>query len=423
MRTIYISIVLNLFFYPAFTQTGNSLRLEDCYRLTIENAPLQQRRALVQQGHRLRLESIEAATMPTLDFNAQASVQSENVELPFEIPGMGGLDLPLYRFQSTVDAQYNIYTGGLSDAQEQQETAAFQAQHYQIDVELDKLKSQVQQLFFGVLAQEEKIQVLETSKQILQSKEAQLEAGLKHGVVLESDVDALRVELLRTDSKIAEAQGTRRGLIATLSTLIKSPIPETTEFVLPVSSVIPSDSLSRKELQLFALQKQQIASAESLIDVRKKPKLGAFVQAGVGYPNPLNFFEDKLSPFAVAGLRFTWNIWDWKQSDRDRQLIAIQQLTVDNQQAIFEQQIETTVQQILVEIETLNNLLEQEKAIVELEQKILKQKSAQLDNGVITSADYIEQVNKTQLAEQQLSQRRVAIASAKARLELLMGKG
>jgi outer membrane protein TolC len=421
MRTIYI-FIFSLFFYPAFTQTGNSLALADCYRIAIENAPLQQRRALVQQGHSLRLASIDASKYPTLDLNAQASIQSEVVELPFEAPGIPGLDLPLYRFQSTVDAQYTIYDGGIRKARESAETTSFQAQAYQIDVELDRQKEQVLNLYFGILRLEESVVVLETTKKTLLAKQDQLEAALEHGVVLESDVDALSVEILKLDARITEAQGKRRSLITGLSEVLQTEIAPDTKFERPTAPLTNNQPLQRKEITLFGLQKQQIAANESLITARKKPKLGAFLQAGVGYPNPLNFFEAELSPFAIGGVRFSWNIWDWDQSKRDRELLTVQQLTVDNQQDIFEQQIDIATRQLQEDITTQEALLVQEQAIVALEEKIVTQKSSQLDNGVITSSDYIEQVNKAQVATQQLKQREVQIQQLKAHIALIMGQ-
>lgn len=71
---------------------------------------------------------------------------------------------------------------------------------------------------------------------------------------------------------------------------------------------------NRPELALFDLQKQQVLAAADLIDAQWKPKVAAFATTGLGYPDPLNFFDDKISPYFIGGVQFSWKFWDWKQA-------------------------------------------------------------------------------------------------------------
>src|SRR5690606_12844833 len=100
--------------------------------------------------------------------------------------------------------------------------------------------------------------------------------------------------------------------------------------------------LNRPEQELFRLQKQALLANENLISGARRPKVSAVVRAGVGYANPLNFFETNLSPYAIGGLSFSWNLFDWGQSARDRQLLAVQNQIIDNQLKTFEHNIDLT---------------------------------------------------------------------------------
>jgi len=133
------------------------------------------------------------------------------------------------------------------------------------------------------------------------------------------------------------------------------------------------------------------------------------VRAGLGYPNPLNFFEDELSPFATAGLQFSWPLIDWKQADRDRQLLQVQNALVDNQRRDFVRDIELREIELNERIETLRSRIEREREIVKLQRQILQQAAAQLERGVLTSAEYLEQVNAAIQAELSLEYNRLQL--------------
>ena len=250
-----------------------------------------------------------------------------------------------------------------------------------------------------------------------------MEAGLRHGVVLESDVKRLKVEALKLTSNIEETKGKIKSLFATLSSLTGLEMDENTELQLPgLDGFALESTINRPELELFQLQRSQILANESLITAVNKPKVGAFLQAGVGYPNPLNFFEDKLSPFAVAGVKMTWKILDWKQSDRDRQLLSVQSQIVANQQAVFEKNINVQEGQFQEDIETLNQLLERDAEIAELQREILTQVEAQLERGVITSMEYLDQVNAEIQAQLNLETHALQLQQIKVNYLTLKGQ-
>jgi hypothetical protein len=50
----------------------------------------------------------------------------------------------------------------------------------------------------------------------------------------------------------------------------------------------------------------------------------------------LNFFDNSISPFAVGGVKFQWNFFDWGITDKERQMLSISTQTIDNQQKGFE---------------------------------------------------------------------------------------
>lgn len=393
MKTITLIVAACIFLHPSFTQTVN-VSLQDCYENAIKTHPLKAKEALLILDQQISIERLDNSRRPSLDWNTQANIQTETVELPFEGPGIPALDLPLYRFQSTLDAAYTIYDGGMVEAQKNLKSTKLLSEQKAVEVSLEQLKPQINQLYTAILLQRKKVEILENSLGNLNNRISVMEAGIRHGTVLESEVKKLRVEALKITSSIEETEGKIRGLLSNLSSLTGLEVDENSNLQLPnLAAFAFSDQITRPELELFQLQKAQILANESIITAANKPKVGAFIQAGAGYPNPLNFFEDKLSPFAIAGVKLSWKILDWKQSDRERQLLSVQTQIIDNQRAVFEKNINVQEGRFKEEIATLNNLIIRDREVVRLQQEILTHLEAQLERGVITSTEYLDQVN------------------------------
>jgi outer membrane protein TolC len=400
MKNLIILLAIMLGCLSSMAQGGQSLGLEACYAKAKAHSPLSQQPALLSQAAQLQVERIGIERRPQLSWNALASLQTETVSFPFTLPiPDGNLDLPLYRFQTTADLQYAIYDGGMTAARQGAERAKLAASQQEIAVELDKLKAQVNQYVFGILLLREKIGIQRQAQQTLEDKVKVLEAAVRHGVALEGDADQLRVEVLRRQSEIEQAEGDIRGLLAGLSALIGEALAPDVQFELPpLDALRQGTPLLRPELQLFAYQQESILAREGLIAAAWRPKVSAFAQAGLGAPNPLNFFDESLSPFAIGGLRFSWNFIDWKQASRDRQLLSLSSQLIGNQRAAFEAAISQQDGRYREQAAALEALLERDEEIARLQERILRQVSAQLDQGTATAAEYTAQANALQLA-------------------------
>lgn len=395
----YILLGLSaLIFYPAFTQTGKIIKLEDCYRKAQEQYPLRKQASTLQAASAIRLENIHQSRLPDLQLNGRASMQSENVKLPLELPPTVPIklpdDLPLERFQVQVDGNYTLYDGGLRAAQKLVEKAGLHTQLHNLEVETNKIKTQVNQPFFGVLLLREKLRILANSKQDLEQRIPPLEAAVRNGVRTPGDVDRLKAQVLKMDADMAKTRGDIRALLAILSTLTGDTLAETIELSYPNASVFePVVATQRLEWRLFDLQKEQILSNSALIDARRKPKVSAFVQAGFGYPNPLNFFEASLSPFAILGVQGSWKITDWKQNRRERELLNLQTQLVDNQRETFSYNLNLLDGKYQEDWNAIQEQLQKQEAIIALHTRILKESAAQLREGVITTTDYVTASN------------------------------
>jgi outer membrane protein TolC len=292
----------------------------------------------------------------------------------------------------------------------------------QLEVELEQLKAQVNQYIFGILLQRERARILESGLEQLEGRIAQVEAGVEHGILLPGELKRLQAEQLRLQSEATQVKSQTDALREGLSVLLGQAVPEGITFGLPAqeNELLQAD-LQRPELRLFEQQQQQVMAGLSGIEADQRPTVGAFLQAGIGAPNPLNFFDNSLSPFAMGGIRFTWNFVDWGKADRSRQLLSLQREMIGQRQAAFTTQIEQQEVQIRTELAALDGLIEQGQAITQLQEEVLQQIDAQLREGTAVAADYITQ--SAAVRQAQLQVERYRLQKQQLYIQLLTLKG
>ena len=400
----YFLIFLGLFCINfVYAQSLDTLSLVEAFELAEENYPLLKNKMLLQEATSLKIENLSQSRLPTIEWKTDATLQSETVEFPDDAIVPIKLELPLFNAKTYLEGQYLIYDGGINSAQKEIERLQLEAEKQSIEVDLNTLKTQINQSFIGVLLSKEQIALLEVTRKDLAIRKQALEAGVRHGVVLESEVDKLLVKELELIAEIEKVESDIKALIAVLEKFVGVELKDELVLVLPNMDNFQLDiGLDRPEQELLRLQKQALLANESLITGVKKPKLGAFVQAGVGYANPLNLFDTSISPYAIGGLSFSWNLFDWGQSDRDRQLLTIQSQMIDNQLETFEHNLSLTDGKFREDISKLEKQLSRDEEIAALQNKILKQLAVQLEHGVITVNDYLLQSNAELRARQQL---------------------
>ena len=393
MRWYFLFLASSLFFTPLFTQTANTVELSACYAAARAHAALSAQPALLEQQRALRSAQIEAGRLPDLSVNGRATFQSENVDLGIDNPLFQSPDLPLFQYRVSADAAYTVYDGGYRNALLEQENAAARVRSQSVETALYKLREQVNQPFFGVLLLRQKIALLESSKDELQQRIASLQGAVTAGARLQGDVDRLNVQVLRLESEIEQANRAIRGLLDVLEQLSGQPYPDGVQLILPTTPATLSADIKRPELLGFQLQQEQTLRAEALLDARLKPKVGAFAQLGLGAPNPLNFFDDNLSPFGIVGVQVSWKIADWQHTRREKEWLTVQRQGIESEKSYFLQQINRLDGKYREDLAAIEATLRRQEAIATIQESIRRESAAQLDQGVRTATDYLSDSN------------------------------
>lgn len=184
-----------------------------------------------------------------------------------------------------------------------------------------------------------------------------------------------------------------------LSVFINRNLDEQTKLQKP-ERILVENVNNRPELKLFDLQKQALETQKSVINSRNMPKLGAFVQGGYGKPG-FNMLKNEFDMFYIGGVRLNIPVSGFYTKKNDLALIQLQQneVGIQKENFLFNQQFQTL--QSNNELEKIQQLIDKDSELIVLRESIKKASLAQLENGVITTSDYLREVNELDRARTQ----------------------
>ncbi len=408
---------------PIFTQNDKTVTLAELYLQAEANYALGRQSDLFREQYAIRSEQLEAGRLPQLLWTTTGSIQSEAIELPLELPPTLALpELPIVRFQTQVEANYTLLDGGVRQAQAALLEVEYQLKEQGVEVAMRELRPRINQLFFGILIAREQSRLIRTTLDALQPRIDQVAAAVEQGIRLPGDLARLELKRTELESQRSQLAGAARALLATLTSITGVALDTASTLQLPDLSTFGfSRNIRRPELDRFDLQRRQILASEQLVNTSKKPRVALFFQGGLGYPNPLNFFDDNLSPFALGGVRATYPLTDWKHSDRDREWLTLQDRIIETQRQTFLQSLEWQEDDFRIRAADLQDRMSALGELLELQNTILRESQAQLAQGVITSADYLEEVQKKLSFEVQLATLQIGLDQL--RIDYLTHKG
>jgi len=417
MKNLAIFILL-LLTISTFAQ--EKLSLEECYDLVNKNYPLVKQNELLAKQNEFDLAVINTAKLPKLDFSVQASYQSDVTELPISIPNITVESPNNDQYKAVVSVNQVIYDGGAINASVEAKTATLKTQQKQLEVSLYQLQKQVNQIYFSILLLQDKRGLLYAKNSQLEAKLKEVKAGIEFGMLLPTSDKVLEAEILKIKQQFTEIDQNKVSLIMTLSKLIGKEISSTIVLQNPEVLTVLDAEISRPEMDLFKLQKQQIETSEQLIVKKNLPKIHGFATGGYGNPG-LNFLDNSFQSYYMVGLKLNWNIFDWNASKKQRKSLQINKEIIDNQQEIFELNTNIELNQQQSEINKISTFIQSDETIINLRKKILKSAESQLKNGVITSSAYITELTNLYEAENNLSTHKIQLLLAKANYETTKG--
>ncbi len=381
-----------LFLLLFFSGNAQTLTLEECYTLAKQNYPLIKRQNLIAKTKDYTVQNAAKGWLPQIQIIGQATYQNDVIQFPIHLPNMTVDPLSIDQYKVFTDIQQNIYDGGIIAHQKKIATLNAEIELQKTEVETDQLEIRINQIYFGILQTEEQLQQVELTKSDLSNGLKKADIQLENGVIFRSNVDILKAQIISLDQKKIELLSVKKSFLQMLSFFIQKNLDENTTFVKPEKILIQTEN-KRAELQLFDLQKRILEQQKENINSKNLPKIGAFFQGGYGKPG-FNMLKNEFDLFYIGGLRLNIPISGFYTKKNDLALVETQQQEIDVQKEnfLFNQQFQSI--QNNNDLEKIQKLIEKDDELILLRESIKNASFAQLENGVITTSDYLREVNE-----------------------------
>jgi outer membrane protein TolC len=403
MKRIFLILFILLAPFTAFSQ--KKITLKECYDKAAAINALALEKEAYTEIWQLKDKNLSRGWLPTLDANGSFVYNSSVVDLTdvlSSLPVQGIADLinplPHEQYKITVDISQVIYDGGAIKGARALEKADLNINQKQTETDLYKLRGQINGYYFNILLLDKQRELLQNYLELINKRISSMNSALASGVILSSDIDVITSEKIKLEQQLGENQIRKASLLKILSGLIGTEIDASAEFVLPLPGDEVTNELSRPELQLFDLRKEQLNAALQVIQSKRMPKAFGFATLGYGNPPGSNFFKDEFAPYYIIGAGLKWNIFDWNKAKNEKQVINLQQGIIDDRKNDFTDNLNRLLDSKNAEISNLKSLLESDSELIEIRKRITAAAESQYENGTITATEYMNEMNSERQA-------------------------
>jgi len=396
-RILLIAPLLSVVFMCR-AQSSDPLTLSDCYKLVLQNYPLVKQRELISKTAIYTIENLQKGYLPQLNINGQASYQSAVTEIPIKVPGVNIPVLGKDQYKLYGEFDQLVYDGGAIKQQKQLQKTNEAISQQQLETDLYQLKERINQLFFGILLLDAQLKQNELTTKDIELGYNKVSAQIKNGTAFRSNGDVLLAQLLQNKQQSINLIASRKAYADMLSLLVGKAVDETTYLVKP-KQASPWRQINRPELRVYDEQGKNLDVQNKLLTVQTLPKLNLFLQGGVGRPG-LNFLNSHFDAYYVGGIKLSWSPSVFYTLKKSRALIDLNRKNLEVKKETFLFNTHLTVKEQAGDIVKYERLLISDDEIIDLRTRVKTTALVQLENGVITTNDFLTNVNEENLARQ-----------------------
>jgi len=413
-------LILWLLLPVSLLMAQEPVTLEQCQLWARENNPVLKQSGLYQKILTMKNENNATAFFPQLTLNGQATYQSDVTKIAISLPNITIPTVGKDQYKIYFDLRQSIWDGGLSKARELINETENAGNLQQVEVELYQLKEKVNQFYFTSFLIQENLKILEQKTGTLSERRKIVESGVKNGMVLSSELDQLLAELITTDQLVLELKNNRETVLSALSILTGKAVDQMQNLQLTTKPIELNKPLLRPEIDLFVRQNDLLNANSEILKKQRNPKLFGFGQAGYGKPG-LNMLNSQFDTYYLVGLGFNWNVLDWKSTSRQQQVLKLQQEIVQTKQETFVLNTNLATDQQNKLIAQLFELLKTDQDLIQIRERITKTSASKLENGAITMADYILDLNAETTAKLTMETHKIQLKEAQVKLLNITG--
>ena len=369
--------VISLLFCCLAPTLHAQLSLEECQQRAQENYPLVRQYELIEKTKEYTLSNMSKSNLPQITLSGKASYQSDVTSLPFDFPGVPDELLP---------------------KKKQEAEARSDEQHGQLQVNMYALRERVNQLYFGILLLDEQLKQNRLLQEQLARSLEQVTAYCANGIAHEADMDAVKVEQIKSRQQAIALENNRAAYRRMLALFVGTSA-DSLHVVKPTSETSSSSDIRRPELDWYQAQEQRIAIQEQNLKAAYMPRFSLFAQGG--YANPgLNMLKDDFQAYYVVGARLSWNFGSLYTLKNDRRKLDAERRMVQSNAETFLFNTRLQLTEKDAAIESLRKQMQEDDEMIRLQSNIRRAAEVKTANGTLSVIDMLQEINKESQARQ-----------------------
>ena len=373
------------------TAKADTLTLESVIRSAIEESALYELEGNYGEMVRLQDAYAKSYNYPQLFVSGQYTYQSDVVTFP-ENPMFSYPEIPKNQGRAAIEIAQVIYNGGKTKSIADVERQQVRAEEIKLHVDYDEIKKGATRMYYGVLMAREKLKMLEQTLEEFQRQRRTFASRVENGVGLPGDLYRFDLMIIQRKSEIIEAKATKNVTEALLSDITGMDIASAqlleADFTWPEVNLKSNDLLYMD--QLTAVMDERIRG----LNATNKPQLSAFLQGGVGQPNPFNFMNTDWDLFYIGGIKFRWEIFDFNRNKYNKELLHIKKMELHQRRSFLESSKSRELMSKRADLDQKKAQLSLDREGVQLQESICRLAETQYEEGVLTASLYLDEINK-----------------------------
>lgn len=397
MKNIIIAILM---FAPFFGWAQSPVSLDSCINWSYSHYEYEKQAMAYRESAELADKNASKNWYPKFVLDANATYQNENIELAMPpIPGFESPQVPLNFNRVLVNFNQAIYDGSMTANQKKLEQSKYSILEQKVETEKIKVKSKVTSIYMSILLTTDNIALLDSKRKVVEERLKVIRSASEYGSVAPVTIKSLEAEMLKIDQQVIETEHTRKSLFLSLSEITGKDILESAELIKPQPLISYDNNVeSRPEIKLLNMQIENFELQKGMMQTSRNVRINAFGNIGGGYPG-YNIFKDEVAPMALIGIKLQWNIVDYGKVKNEHQILSLNQSITLSEQNRARSQFVTELKTQQQEVKKMQDLLAKDDQMIALRTEITEIKASELDNGTITSTDYITELNHEEEAK------------------------
>lgn len=226
--------------------------------------------------------------------------------------------------------------------------------------------------------------------ELVNKENAIVKQFVQNGVYKQTDYLALLVETQSQEIIVKKLENQYRKELSTLNQLCGLNDSSWYELEKPELIINGAPDITKSPSWLkYKIDSIRIETEKTAIDIKYKPKVNWFADAGFLTSYPWNFYRH----FGYsAGVSLNMPVYDGKQKGLEKQKLQFEQNSRKSYETNYRNQYLTQINQLNNELETLNELSIRTEAQLTTSGQLVYALKSQLESGIIQMTEYINAV-------------------------------